>query len=33
MCIVQTDKALYGDMVVVEEDEEVAGGLEVLGCT
>ena len=31
MYIEQTDKAEYGDMVVVEEDEEVAEGLEVLG--
>ena len=31
MYIVQTDKAVYSDMVVVEEDEEVAEGLEVLG--
>ena len=31
MYIVQTDKAVYGDMVMVEEDEEVAEGMEVLG--
>ena len=31
MYIVQTDQAVYGDKVVVEEDEEVADGLEVSG--
>ena len=31
MYIVQTDNALYGDMVVVEEDEDVAGGIGSVG--
>ena len=31
MYIVQNDKAVYGYMVVVEEDEEVAGGIGSVG--